>query len=201
MSHINLAVVCIEHGCLEVDVAGLLIHAVDGGNIVVTLLYLADQLAFHIIEIKVHVAVAVAREQDVLLTHDAILHHLFLDELRHAFLDDLLALAGEWIHGVEAHIILVAVHRIDDETVGVWSGLDSRIVAVCIYRNIQCEGLARLHIVAPEAHLGVVLSCFRILVGILSRIIVELAAGRLGAFEELERIGLHVAFVETDPAE
>ena len=47
-------------------------------NIVVALLYLADQLAFHIIEIKVHVAVAVAREQDVLLAHDAVLHHLFL---------------------------------------------------------------------------------------------------------------------------
>ena len=147
------------------------------------LTYLADQLAFHIIEIKVHIAVAVAREQDVLLAHDAVLHHLFLDELRHAFLDDLLALAGEWIHGVEAHVVLMAVHRIDDETVGVWSGLDARIIAVCIYRNIQCEGLARLHIVAPEAHLGVVLSCLRILVGILTRIGMILAVGRMTALK------------------
>ena len=179
VSHIHLAVVRIEHGCLEVNVTRLLVHTVDGSHIIVTLLHLTDQFAVHIVEIEVHIAVAVARKQDVLLAHDAVLYHFFLHKLRNDFLDELLALTGERIYGIEAHIVLMAIHRIDDEAVGIRRSLDARIIAVSIYRHIQSDGLARLHIVAPEAHLGIILSCLRIFIGILARIVVELLSGRI----------------------
>ena len=179
MSHIHLAVVRIEHGCLEINVTRLLVHTVDGSHIIVTLLHLTDQFAVHIVEIEVHIAVAVARKQDVLLAHDAVLYHFFLHKLRNDFLDELLALTGERIYGIETHIVLMAIHRIDDEAVGIRRCLDARIIAVSIYRHIQSDGLARLHIVAPEAHLGIILSCLRIFIGILARIVVKLLSGRI----------------------
>ena len=73
----------------------------------------------------------------------------------------------------------MAIHRIDDEAVGIRRSLDARIIAVSIYRHIQSDGLARLHIVAPEAHLGIILSCLRIFIGILARIVVKLLSGRI----------------------
>ena len=201
MSHVNLAVVRIELGSLEINIARLLIHSVDRGNIIVALLYLAQELAVHIIEIEMHEAVAVARQQDVLLAHDAVFNHFFLYKLRHTLLDEHPALAGERIDCIEAHVVLMAVHRIDNQTVGVWRCLDAWIIAVGIYRHIERHGLAVLHIIAPEAHLRVVLSCLRIFIGILSRIVVILAMGRMRTFEHLQRISLYVRFVEAYPSD
>ena len=201
MSHVNLAVVRIELGSLEINIARLLIHSVDRGNIIVALLYLAQELAVHIIEIEMHEAVAVARQQDVLLAHDAVFNHLFLYKLRHTLLDEHPALAGERIDCIEAHVVLMAVHRINNQTVGVWRCLDAWIIAVGIYRHIERHGLAVLHIITPEAHLRVVLSCLRIFIGILSRIVVILAMGRMRTFEHLQRISLYVRFVEAYPSD
>ena len=199
--HIHLSVVGIELGCLEIYIARLLVHAIDVGHVVVALLHLSQQLAVHVVEIEVHVAVAVARQQDGLLTHDAVLHHLFLHKLRHALLDELLALAGERIHRVEAHVVLMAIHGVYYQAVGIGRCLDARIVAVGIHRHIERHRLAVLQVVAPEAHLRVVLPRLRVLVGILARIVVKLGSRRMGTLEELQAIGLHLRLVETNPSE
>ena len=148
-----------------------------------------------------HIAVAVAWHEDIFLAHDAVLHHLLFHKLRHALLDEHLAGTRERIDRIESHIVLMAVHRIDNQTVAVWRSLDARIIAVCIYRNIKADGLASLQIITPEAHLGIVLTRLRILVGILAWIIVELRMCRLGTLEKLERVSLHMRLIEADPAD
>ena len=130
MSHINLTVVSVQLGCLEIDIASLLVHTIDTGYIVVTLLYLTNQLTVHIIEIEVHISIAVARKQNILLAHETVLYHFFLDKLRHAFLNQLLTLACERIHGIETHIVLMTVHGVDNQTVGIRRCLDTWIIAV-----------------------------------------------------------------------
>ena len=126
-----------------------------------------------------HIAITVARKQNILLAHNAILYYLFLHKLRNNFLDELLALAGERIYGIKTHVVLMTIHRIDNETVGIRRCLDARIITICIYRHIKGNGLARLHIIAPKAYLGIILSCLRIFIGILARIVVELLSCRI----------------------
>ena len=120
VSHIYLSVVRIDHRSLEVHIPGLLVHSVNLGHIIISLLYLANQLAVHIVEIQMHIAVAVAWHEDIFLAHDAVLHHLLLHKLRHALLDEHLAGTCKRIDRIESHIVLMAVHRIDNQTVAVW---------------------------------------------------------------------------------
>ena len=58
----------------------------------------------------------------------------------------------------------MAVERVDEHARRVGRGLDARYVAVGIERYLQLAGLVALDVVAPYAHLGVVLSCLRVLV-------------------------------------
>ena len=153
MCHVNLTVVSIQLSSLEINITCFLIHTIDTGYIIVTLLYLTDQLAVHIIEIEMHIAIAVARKQNILLAHDTVLYHFFLHKLRYTFLNQLLALSSERIHGIETHIVLMTVHGVDNQAVGIRRCLDTWIIAICINRNIERNHLTSLQVIAPETHL------------------------------------------------
>ena len=201
MSHIHLSVVWAEHGCLEIDITRFLIHSVDVGHIVVTLLHLTNQLTIQVVEIEVHITITIAWQQDGLLAHDALLYHFLLHILLDILTDEHLATASKRIDRIKTHIILMTVHRIDNEAVGIGRSLDARIVTIGIERYIELKGLATLHIIAPKAHLRIVLSCLRVLVGKLTRIFMIFRSPRLIALEHLKRVLFHLRLIEANPSD
>ena len=88
MTYENLPVVRIQSRSLIIDVACGFVVAIDLGDVVVAVGHFAHEATIHVVEIKVHIAVAVAGQQQRRLSHLHLFHHLFFDIFFAFFLDD-----------------------------------------------------------------------------------------------------------------
>ena len=115
-------------------------------------------------------------------------------------LDDELCHGAAGIDSIEAEVVLMTVHSVDNDAHRVVGGLDARHVAVSIEGHLQAIDLMALDVVAPSAYGAVVLASLRILVRIESGIGVVLFLRGLHALIHLERVSLDLRLVVTQPA-
>ena len=95
----------------------------------------------------------------------------------------------------------MAVHRGHDNAVFRACRQNARHVAVGVDGHLQLACLSAFHVVAPGRHLRVVFAGLRIFVAVESGIVCIFAALRPHSLEHLQRVLLHVAPVEANPAE
>ena len=197
----HLAVASALRSSLIEHVARLLVVAVDVGNIILPVANLPLLRAVHRVEIEVHVAIAVAGEQDVAFAHNHLAEHVLLHIFGNAFLDEQLGNGGACIHGVEVQHVLMAVHRSHDDLIGFAHREDARQIAIGVDRHLQLACLSALDVEAPSRNGGIHLAGLRIFIAVEAGI--ELVFGTLGlhALEELQRIFAHGFLVEAHPAE
>ena len=91
----------------------LLVVAIDVADLIVALINLAQQLAIEVIKVEVHVAVAVAGQQNVTLTDNSVVVSLLTDVLVNLIFYGQLADSGQWISHIDTQAILMAIQRKD----------------------------------------------------------------------------------------
>ena len=70
------------------------------------------------------------------MAHDDARHGIFLDVALGLLLDEQLGYGTVWVRRVQVELVLVAVHRVDDDALRVIGGLDARHVAIGLHRNL-----------------------------------------------------------------
>ena len=92
-----------------IDSTRLLVIAIDVANLIVALFYLAQQLTIEVIEVEVHITIAVAGQQDVTVADDSTGIGLLTDILVDLIFYCQLANGGQRIGHIDAQAVLMAV--------------------------------------------------------------------------------------------
>ena len=182
-----------------VGIAALLVIAIDGADFVVATFYLPQQLSVQVIEIQVHIAVAVAGQQDVLAADAQATHGLFADILVRPVLDSQLADGAQRIYHIDAQAVLMPVQRTHRHTAGIVSRHNARYVAAGVHRHLQLPRAATLYVIAPHADGSILPTCYRILVGVEAGIVGELAALGPQPLEQRHGVLLDMTLVVAHP--
>ena len=199
MSHHHL-LVCRTVGIgSEIGVTRLFVIAIHGCHHIVLLHNLALQLSVQVIEIQMVIAIALTRQQDMLVCDLHIRQHVFLDILVHLVLDGQLAHRRERIGHIDTEHVLMAVHGEDGNLRRITGSLDARDIAVGIEWQVDLPRLVRLDVITQHAHLRVHLSRHRILIGVVAWIFRKLLSLRNKTLEQLHRILLYGTFVIAYP--
>ena len=103
-------------------------------------------------------------------TNDDGIHCIFLHVVFCSLPDDQVAYCGARVDTVKIELVLMAVHSIDNDSVGIRSCFDTGNVAVVGEWNVELTGLSTFNVIAPYADLRVVLTGFRVFVAVFSRI-------------------------------
>ena len=166
MCDVDLTICGSKGSSLIIYVASLGVVAIYGSDVVVAVTDGALQLSVHIIYVELGVTRAVAGEQNLVADELYAFHCLLTHILVYMLLDDELCHGAARIDSIEAEVVLMTVHCVDNDAHRVVGWLDARHVAVSIERHLKAIDLMALDVVAPSAYGAVVLTSLRILVRI-----------------------------------
>ena len=199
MIYVYLTVGWCKSGSLIIYVACLGIVAIHFGNIELATDG-ALQLTVHIIYVQIHESRAVAGQNDVVANELDGFNCRLLHILGHRLLDEKLGYGGARIDSIETELVLMTVHSVHYDAVGIDCRLDARHVSVGIDGHIKAIYLATLDVVTPRCNDAVVLTCLGILVRIESGIVGILRMFGTHTLVHLQRIGLYLRLVVANPA-
>ena len=200
MTYVYLTVGSTKSCCLIVYVASLGIETIYFGNVVLAT-NCTLQLTVHIVYVKIHITRTVAGQKDIVAYKLDSLNCRLLHILGHRLLDEELGNCGARIDCIETELILMTVHSVHYDAVGIDCRLDARHIAVGINGHIEAKSLAALYVIAPCCYNTVVLTCLRILVRVESWIVGILRMFGTHTLVHLQRIGLYLRLVVAYPAE
>ena len=183
-----------------VNIASLLVVAIDVAHLIVATLHLTDQMTVHIIQIKVHPPVTIAGQKDMLFGKLDVADGFVLDVASHLVLDDHFTLCGQRICHINTQAILMAIHCIDGNALGIAGHHDAWNIAVSIDRNLQLACLCGTDVIRPHRAGRVPFACNGILIGVETRIVGILSTFGFQAFEQRHRVLLDLTLVVTNPA-
>ena len=146
-----------------------------------------------------HIAVAVAWQQDVAVGNLGTVNYLFPHILVNLFLNGQLACRGQRIYHIQAQTVLMAIHREDGNLSGIAGSLNTRNVVFLLHRHLQLSCLTTLNIIAPQRATGIHLACHRIFIGVASRVFGILLMLRFQTFKHRHAELLDLALIVTHP--
>ena len=151
---------------LVVEVARLLIPSVEVGHLVLAVGELAHQLSVEVVEVQVVVVVALALQDEIVRVEADVLVGGLIDVGGRLLAQHQLAYGRARIGHVHVHATLVAVEGDDGQLLGVGGEVYAGDVVLLVNLQVHLAGHLRLDVVGVYAHLRVVHSGQRILVGV-----------------------------------
>ena len=183
----------------KISIPSLFVITIDRFHLILLCNDLTLQLTVQVIEIQMVKAIALTRQQDMLVGDLDILQHILFDVLLHLILYRQLTDRRYGICHIDTESVLMTVHGEDGYLRRIAGGLDTGDVTIGIEGHINLPYLTRLNIITPYTHLRIRLSRNGIFISISTRIFRKLLALRLQALKQLHRVLLHRTLVVADP--
>ena len=183
-----------------IHVARGCVNAIYVEHLIFSCCHATLQLAREGVEIEMVESIALRGQEDI-VAHDAcVLYRSLLDILIDLVGYNQFGKCREWIYHIYRKVVLMAIQCEHCHLRGILGRGNAGDISIGIHGHVELASLMRLDVIAPNRHLGIVLACLGIFIGIKPRIGGVFIHVGMTATEELHGILLHMRLVVFYPA-